>query len=134
MNKKNPDTFKVENTPDTSSANTGYSATGTQIALDMMANFAQKSELATFKELVSQQYKVLEISINDIKSSLKGREIRFWIINGIIISALVSIFLFALPLLYQNRFEEKTKEIKDSIININSNINMIFDRLRIKKK
>lgn len=134
MSKKKPDTFEIENALETNSENTGYSATGTQMAIDMMSNFVQKSELTTIKELVSQQCKVLEVSINDIKTSLSSRENRFWIINGIIIAALISIFLFALPYVYNKNFDDKIEKIVKSVGNVNANIDMICEKLKIKRK
>lgn len=91
------------------------------MAFEMMDKFVHKSELSIVRELISSQSTYLEkqiidlkqslaSQINEIKGSLSSREMKFWAINGVLLTVLVAIFIFALPEMYKKDYNEKLNE------------------------
>jgi cell division protein FtsL len=120
MRTKKPVTYETTSTH-TAAVSGAYTPSETKMAFEMMDKFVHKSELTIVRELISSQSTYLEKQINDlkqslgsqmseIKGSLSSREMKFWAINGVLLTVLVAIFIFALPEMYKKDYNEKLNE------------------------
>jgi hypothetical protein len=107
MSRKAQEVFQTSNTPTTEGVDSGYGLGNTNLALTMMSTFVQKTELTTIKDVLGAQIESLKKDIEKIPDFIEKRETRFWIINGVIIAALIAIFLFALPYAYYKPIEKQ---------------------------
>lgn len=121
MKSKSPETYVASNDSDTLAAGI-YGIGGTQAGAIDAGQLANKVELSHLKEIFDLKLVQLEQKIDDIKESLKGRETRFWMINGIIIASLVAIFLWALPNIYRHDYAEKYKETRNELNSLNDRV------------
>jgi hypothetical protein len=129
---KNKEVFQTSNTPSTKGVDSGYRSDGTGLALDLIANYVQKTELSIVKEGIVEKIDNLKKDISEIKESLTGRENRFWIINAIIIGAIVAIFLFALPYVYYSPIEKQNTALQNTYKEIIDNVNTLIQELQAK--
>lgn len=129
MKSKNPDTFQTSNTPDTTATVNPYSFPGTGLGINPFEQFAQKNEIAHLKDIIELKIGNLSEKVKEILDGQSGRENRFWIINGIAIAALVSIFLFALPEIYKKDNTDKFSAINESIKIIDGKMKIVNDQI-----
>lgn len=125
MKVRKPDTFETIGTPDTIAPKGNYSFNGTKSSNDMSEPFAQKSEISHIRELMGFQKEHIDFQIKDIKEALSSRETRFWVVNGIILASIITIFLAVLPDLYKKDNKEKFDSISETIKNLNKRIDSI---------
>jgi hypothetical protein len=127
---KHKEEFRTSNTPSTEGVDSGYSYAGTGLALSLMSNFVQKTELSTIKESILGNIETLKDSIRDIKQSIEGRETRFWIVNGIILAAIIAIFLFALPYVYYHPIDVRNANLEKNYADKNIEIDKTLFELK----
>ena len=120
MKTKKPVTYETTSSH-TAAVSGAYTPSETRMAFEMMDKFVHKSELSIVRELISSQSTYLENQVIDlkqsigrqvdeIKGSLSSREMKFWTINGILLTGIVAIFIFALPEMYKKDYNEKLSE------------------------
>lgn len=114
MKTRKPDEFRTSNTSDTTASGAGFFQTGTQGGQGGYTGYAQKDDLSHLREVVDIRLSAFETRLKDFVDGQAGRETRFWVVNGIVLTAIVAIFLFALPDLYKKDYTEKYSQIQTS--------------------
>lgn len=133
MRHKQPDTFDTYTTETTADRGLYYTAETKISHFDIMDKFVQKTELSLVQEIITERTNGIQSQITDIKDSLSGRETRFWIVNGLIISAITAIFLYVLPELYKKDYKEKYDALAESIIKLSSKVEKLQQGLQSEK-
>lgn len=118
---KQPVIYAQQNSSTIASANS-YSGTQASSTLNPYDQFIPRQELNVISKGIDDRFSSLHKRIDDTSSLITANDTRVYVIFGIIIAAVIAIFIFLIPYLFKSDIEKQFKSISNQVTSISNQL------------